>query len=545
MTRFQNYLASCVCVLTFVGFFSRGVADEPAAAKHLDLAFIPPQAVAAIVAHPRAVLTGPESEWLPTEVITAAGMKQAGIDPVKIQEAVVVFASPTRGTEPHVAAILRFAEPYAKATVTAKLVGREKQVAGKTVVELREPLDFVLYLADDKTIVIGAEPLVEKMLAVEKDADSPLIKLLKRVDVSSHLTALFSIDAVRPIMKQAMAAAPPVPPQFQDFLKLPDLVSAIVLRVNAGDKFNARLTLRAVDEASGHETERIVNQGLEMARQVILLQFTARQLSSTDSVEQAFFKYSTRMVNKVFDQIKPTRTGQNVTLAFESNSSIAAVGFLAGLTLPAVQAARSAAQNVQSMNNLRQIALALLNFEAANQHFPARAIFDKKGKPLLSWRVAILPFIEQNNLFNQFHLDEPWDSEHNKPLLDQMPQVFQDPRRPPGNTTNYLAVVGKGLAFEPDNRPLKIQEFTDGTSNTILAVQANDDKAVPWTKPDDLEVDLKKPLEGLGEAEPNGFSVVFADGSVRLLSKNINAETLRRLFGRADGQVVDPNELNP
>ena len=115
----------------------------------------------------------------------------------------------------------------------------------------------------------------------------------------------------------------------------------------------------------------------------------------------------------------------------------------------------------------------------------------------------------------------------------------------PGNTTNYLAVVGKGLAFEPDNRPLKIQEFTDGTSNTLLAVQANDDKAVPWTKPDDLEVDMKKPLEGLGEAEPNGFSVVFADGSVRLLSKNINAETLRRLFGRADGQVVDPNELNP
>jgi prepilin-type processing-associated H-X9-DG protein len=545
MTRFQTPLAIPVCAFAFVGLAARGVADEPAAAKHLDLAFIPPQAVAAIVAHPRAVLTGPDSEWLPNEVITAAGMKEAGIDPVKVDEAVAIFASPTRGTEPNAAAILRFAEPYSKPAVTAKLVGHEKQIGGKSVVELGGPQDAVLFLADEKTIVIGAGPLVEKMLTVGNDADSPLIKLLKRVDVSSHATAVFSIDAVRPMMKQAMTAAPPVPPQFQDFLKLPDLVSAIVLRVNAGETFTARITLRAMDEAAGQETERIVNQGLVLARQAILMQITAQQLASTDSVEQAGMRYGSRIVNKIFDQIKPTRGGQNVTLSVESNSSIAAVGVLAGLMLPAVQSARSAAERVQSANNLKQIGLALLNFESANRHFPAHAIVDKNGKPLLSWRVAILPFIEQNNLFNQFHLDEPWDSEHNKPLLDQMPGVFQDPRRPRGNTTNYLAIVGKGLAFEPDNRALKIQEFTDGTSNTLLVVQVNDDKAVPWTKPDDLEVDMKKPLEGLGEAEPNGFSALFADGHVMLLSKNINSETLRRLFGRADGQVVDPSELNP
>ncbi|HKD35477.1 MAG TPA: DUF1559 domain-containing protein, partial [Pirellulales bacterium] len=325
---------------------------------------------------------------------------------------------------------------------------------------------------------------------------------------------------------------------------LPDLVSAILLRVNVGEKFTARLTLRAVDEPAGQETERIVNQGLVLARQVILMQITMQQLASTDSVEQAMMRYGSRIINKVFDQLKPARSGQNVTLSVESSSGFAALPILAGLLLPAVQSARQAAERVQSSNNLRQIGLALFNFESRDRHFPARAIVDKNGKPLLSWRVAILPFIEQDNLFRQFHLDEPWDSEHNKPLLDMMPRVFQDPRRPPGNTTNYLAIVGKGLAFEPDNRPLKIQEFTDGTSNTLLAVQANDDKAVPWTKPDDLEVDMKKPLEGLGQAEPNGFQALFADGHVMLLSKTINAETLRRLFGRADGQVVDQNELN-
>jgi prepilin-type processing-associated H-X9-DG protein len=186
----------------------------------------------------------------------------------------------------------------------------------------------------------------------------------------------------------------------------------------------------------------------------------------------------------------------------------------------------------------------LLNYESTHQQFPARAIFDKQGKPLLSWRVQILPFIEQDALFKQFHLDEPWDSEHNKALLGQMPQIFQDPHRPQGTTTNYLAVVGKGLAFEGDT-PLKIQQFTDGTSNTVLVVQTNDDRAVPWTKPDDLEVDMAKPLDGLGDAEPTGFSAAFADGHVMLLSKSISAETLRRLFGRADGLPVDQNDLNP
>jgi type II secretory pathway pseudopilin PulG len=358
------------------------------------------------------------------------------------------------------------------------------------------------------------------------------------------MTAVFSIDAVRPIMKQAMAGAPPVPLPFQDFLKLPDLLSAIVLRVNVGEKFRANLTLQATDEAAGQQTERIVNQGLAMVRQLILGQVAARPAVSSDPVEQAGGKYMTRIVNKMFDQLKPARTGQNVTLAVESNSSIATVGILAGLLLPAVQATRGAARRIQSQNNLKQISLALLNFEASHQHFPARAIFDKQGKPLLSWRVQILPFIDEDALFKQFHLDEPWDSDHNKALLAHMPPVFQDPHRPQGTTTNYLAVVGKGLAFEGDT-PLKIQQFTDGTSNTLLVVQANDDRAVPWTKPDDLEVDMAKPLDGLGEAEPTGFSAVFADGHVMLLSKNISAETLRRLFGRADGLPVDQNDLNP
>ena len=80
----------------------------------------------------------------------------------------------------------------------------------------------------------------------------------------------------------------------------------------------------------------------------------------------------------------------------------------------------------QSTNNLKQIGLALHNFRSANDHFPAD-IRGKDGKPLLSWRVAILPFIEQQALFNEFHLDEPWDSTHNKTLIEHMPATSRCP----------------------------------------------------------------------------------------------------------------------
>jgi hypothetical protein len=207
--------------------------------ERLDLAYIPAEAVSVIVAHPQAVLTGPDAEWIPVEVITAQGMKEAGFDPLEVKEAVVLFAPPTRGTEPDIAAVLRFSEAYSKASVTSKLVGPEKTIDGKSVVVLPGPRETWLYLPDDKTIVIGMAPLVGKMLTV-KEADSPLISLLKTVDVASHVTAVFSVEAVRPIMKQAVAAAPPVPPPFQGFLKLPDLLSAILLRVNVGGNERSR-----------------------------------------------------------------------------------------------------------------------------------------------------------------------------------------------------------------------------------------------------------------------------------------------------------------
>jgi hypothetical protein len=217
---------------------------------------------------------------------------------------------------------------------------------------------------------------------------------------------------------------------------------------------------------------------------------------------------------------------------------------LAGLLLPAVQKAREAARRAQSMNNMKQIALAMLNYESTYNHFPTAYIADKNtGKPLLSWRVAILPFIEEDAVYKQFHLDEPWDSEHNKKLLAAMPQIYRHPASTaaPG-LTNYVTVRGKDTAF-PGKDEIRMADITDGTSNTIMAVETCDAKAVPWTKPDDFTPDEKNPAAGLGGLFPGGFSAAFCDGSVRFISSAIDAETLRRLFNRHDGQVIDQSKF--
>jgi prepilin-type processing-associated H-X9-DG protein len=172
---------------------------------------------------------------------------------------------------------------------------------------------------------------------------------------------------------------------------------------------------------------------------------------------------------------------------------------------------------------------------------PPAAGYSKDGKPLLSWRVHMLPYVEQKLLYDQFHLDEPWDSEHNRNLIDKMPAVFKSPMsklRKPG-MTNYVVPVGKNTAFPPGPKGLKFADIVDGTSNTILCLEVDDDQAVIWTKPDDWPFDPENPARGLGRLHGNGFYVAFCDGSVHFLLNKIDPQTLRNLIMRNDGQPVE------
>ena len=214
------------------------------------------------------------------------------------------------------------------------------------------------------------------------------------------------------------------------------------------------------------------------------------------------------------------------------------VVLLIGIMLPAVQAARTAARRVTSMNNMRQQALGMLSYESAKRQFPPQQM---NG---LSWRVHILPYIEHDYLYQQFHLDEPWDSPHNIQLLDQMPPIYDCPNihLPPGYTVYQVPYTdldvnpaGPSALFDTSGEGVTFRRITDGSSNTIAVLEVDEAAAVEWTKPADWEFDPSNPTRNLGNVNIGTIAVSFADGSTHHLPDDIRPEDMKALITRDAG----------
>jgi hypothetical protein len=231
--------------------------------------------------------------------------------------------------------------------------------------------------------------------------------------------------------------------------------------------------------------------------------------------------------DKLAASFLPRVDGDRLTLTVEEKTLVTVV-------LPVIQRVRSAASRAESMNHLRQFGVALHNYHDVHKTFPPAASHGKDGKPLLSWRVQILPYLGEEKLYSEFRLNEPWDSEHNKKLIPRMPKVFHSPHSltGPGQTV-YLAPVGKDTMFS-DDKGTRVADVTHGLANTIFVVEADDRHAVPWTKPQDLNYDPKQPTAGLNTFGSTGYLVLMADGSTRFLPAAIKADILRALFTRSD-----------
>lgn len=213
------------------------------------------------------------------------------------------------------------------------------------------------------------------------------------------------------------------------------------------------------------------------------------------------------------------------------------LGELQQLTAPARMSAVAAA----GMNDLKQIMLAMHNFYDAYQFMPPRETRSKTDKPLLSWRVHILPYIEQQALYSQFHLDEPWDSPHNSKLIPQMPAIYAaGGQEPESGKTRLVVPMLEGGAWYGDGPPLTFKEITDGTSNTIAVVIGPKDSAVTWTKPEELPLASDALVEKLfGDSED--LSAAFFDGSVRHVPRSTDPKVIAGMITKSGGEVI-PNE---
>jgi prepilin-type processing-associated H-X9-DG protein len=496
-------------------------AAKPDASRAVDVSWIPPDAAVAVVAFPRRTLTAPAMEMLPVEVMSAAGKQQLGIDPLDIEQ-MIALAEPPKQGPPAFGIVLQLTRPVEESAI-------------KLPPELSHRV-----LAGGKTLLIGAEPFLDKMAANHQTpVRGSLSDLIAKTGATSDITVVAMLAPFRPMLSEQLSQAP-LPPPLAELKNLPELIDAAKLDISVGTAQSLSLSMLTPDEAAAGSLEKLLNQLLDLGQQIATAQVAA-QTTGDDPVQQASAQYSQRLMRKLVDMVRPQRTGKRVRIALDGQAngqlmSVSVVGILVALLLPAVQAARGAARRMQSSNNMKQIGLAMHNYYDTNQKLPPQANAGPDGKRLLSWRVHLLPFLDEMPLYQQFHLNEPWDSEHNKQLIDKMPAVFRNPESPPSTQkSNYVVPVGKDMLFgSPEG--IKFSQVTDGLSNTIMALEVGDASSVIWTKPDDFEVTDENSLAKLRAAPKGGFNVLMADGSVQFIAATIDPSRLLSMLRKSDGK---------
>jgi hypothetical protein len=413
-----------------------------------------------------------------------------------------------------------------KRTFVIGPLGRLRQLVDNIVSgESRGPLHRALRLAAEKHLLAGGMQLVAK--EGKKIRDNWTEMLLGQSKFGAVGRAL------QPLLQMETAA--------------------FTVDLNGELRANARLDF--TDEKRSKKAVGAVDDALALLRIFGIgslessIQFALEELDESKAQETAMWQM---LLAKKFGSAvrgaQVERNGKTVRIAVRAKINAQALDEQAKVALKAWKSdtrIMDAIRRTKVKNDLRQIGLAMHNYNDTYKFLPAASFQGEPALPTknfhrgLSWRVAILPFIEQQELYRKFKLDEPWDSEHNKKLLKYMPKIFAPPRGVKSNVpfgTFYQVFVGNGAAFEPKENASIPRTFPDGTANTILIVEAS--KAVPWTKPEDIPYDPKKPLPKLGAAFENGFFVLMGDASTRFVKNSISKETLHAAITRAGGEVL-------
>ena len=357
--------------------------------KAVDLSYITPNAVVAAVAHPRRVLAAPEMEMLPIEIISAVSNKELGIEPLDVDQLLLVIEPPTEGP-PGIGVVVRFAKPCRLEAV--KMPGNipveNAELNGRLYRRSVHPLGPGMYMPDDRTLIVATDATLRGMLKNHQTpVQGPLSQLASKTDLSADLTVFAVLTPVRPMLVAQLAQVP-IPPPFAEVSRFPELIDAAKAEVTITGQARSSLTLLAPSDRAAEELETLINRLMQVGQQMVLAQVAAEMGQSSDPVEQASAAYAERMTRRIFEMFQPQRKGNMLVLAQEraAPNQVAVVGVLVALLLPAVQAAREAARRTSSSNNLKQIALAMHNYNAVRKTFPPRASFASDGKPLLSWR---------------------------------------------------------------------------------------------------------------------------------------------------------------
>lgn len=463
--------------------------------------------------------------------------------------------------------ILAFKEPYKEEQVRANHLptGVKKSHANK---DYWADTDLAAYYPSDTVMVLGDPAGMTAYLTKLAQGTGPLTGATAHArDGGRHLVAALNVGqfGIEPKMFDKMAAGAPAEykaavKDAQTVLKMECL--SVGLAVTDETKIDVRA--RYKDDAAATDAEAALRDLAKFARTKLNEQSFKKDMQA--SIEGKPGQAKPRPIKELPDAVVAllglgglnslddwladpplSRDGSEVVLTPKMPSLTAAyAGMTAasiGMLLPATQKVRVAAGRAKDQNNLKEIGIGLLTNERGYNGFlfPAWKIEPGVGYQPggLSWRVPLLAFIGHGDLFKQFKTDEPWDSEHNKKLIDKMPAIYASPLAadPPGQT-RYKAFVGPGAAFERGKQFRVPRDFPDGLSNTILIVGGG--APVVWTKPDDIDFNgTSVPRSALALPGYTGCNVCMADGSVRWVDLGrVSPATLTEAVTRASGNPL-------
>jgi type II secretory pathway pseudopilin PulG len=517
-----------------------------------------PQSVAAITVRPANVAVSPLVKDLPIEVAQAACQKYLGV-PLESIERLTVVIEPPMGMSPYYAVVAHLTQKGSLDALHADITAHAKrsELDGKLLLESQQPMLPSLFMPNQRTLVVAPTAMIKKLAKqAAPPTEGPLVAAMNAgYGPSNDLHAAVVLEPLRPLIQMGlMQAQSQAPPEAQKFFAAIDHISGVIATADLSGMHDSALTVYAKSPEDADKLDALLDDALAMIRRQMFenAESPYQQLkASDDPVQQAMAAYMERSHETQVKTYRPTRSGtKSFDLArlkagdpVSQLQSVAVIGILVALLLPAVQAAREAARRTQSMNNLKQLILAVLVYQDAKRAFPAQAICGEDGKPLLSWRVAILPYLGQQELYDKFKLDEPWDSPNNLPLVNEMPAVFVEPsspnHAPEDGKTHYLCPTGPNVFLTGNKEGREINTISDGAANSIAILQVGDDQAVEWTKPADLDVTNGFP--GIRSVHPNVYLAAWADGRITAIPQDTPAEQIVPMLTVDGGEpVVEP-----
>jgi len=396
----------------------------------------------------------------------------------------------------------------------------------------------VLLLIDPTTVVFipfterNPTPLLAYLSqALRKQADGPLAAALA---VADQHTAVAGID-FRPVRRQ-LDREEPFPRDLVPFRSLLQMTGGFAT-LDLDAKTGVTTTLRFPTAEDATRAEPVLKTAIQMA---VTELGNFKKRISTNEPQAAFGVPLLDAILGALDKatVKADDTRVTAAASLEIGPTVAK----AIAALPEYVKFRNG--QIRTLNNLKQIGIALHAYDDTTGHFP-QDIVDKAGKPILSWRVQILPYIEQDNLYRRLDLTKPWDDPANAKVLATMPKVFEvaDRTGKAGETFFQMCAADKQL---PGGSPVLVAgqrrgmaNISDGSSNTFGVVEAA--TGVNWAKPGDLPFDPKK-LPALGDPKTGKFRVMMMDGSVGSFRRDKVSDVQLRAFITADGGEVNTYE---